>query len=163
MHVDLPLMSDMHVHLRQGVMLRNVAQWTGSCCSHCLVMPNTVPSVATAADVASYRTEVVEAFKHYPHCKPLMTFKLSPSTTADKVMAMRGLTVAGKLYPEGVTTNSGDGISRKILERPHDYPNFMDALGAMEQAGMVLCLHGEMPDEFCMDREVQFYEFVRYI
>ena len=163
MHIDLPLLSDMHVHLRQGAMLRDVAHWTGRCCAHALVMPNTVLPVTTAADVMSYQTEVWAALRTCTRCKPLMTFKLLPSTTADMVTAMRGLAVAGKLYPEGVTTHSSDGISRRMLERPLTCSNFTDALGAMEQADMVLCLHGEMPGEFCLDREVMFREFVRWV
>jgi dihydroorotase len=56
--------------------------------------------------------------------------------------------VAGKLYPEGVTTNSSDGV-RDVLA-------LADVFAAMSDAGMVLCLHGESPDAFCLDREESF-------
>mgnify|MGYP001558006132 FL=1 len=56
--------------------------------------------------------------------------------------------IAAKLYPVGMTTNSDDGIS-DILAM---YPVF----AAMERAGMVLCLHGEKPGVFTLDREGAF-------
>jgi dihydroorotase len=55
-----------------------------------------------------------------------------------------------KYYPEGVTTNSSDGIHPDKLEVV--YP----VLEAMEKLGMVLCIHGEHPDHEVLDREKAF-------
>jgi dihydroorotase len=69
----------------------------------------------------------------------------TPATIRDAAAA--GV-VAAKLYPEGVTTNSGDGV-RDVLA-------LGEVFAAMSDAGLVLCLHGESPDAFCLDREERF-------
>ena len=44
-----------------------------------------------------------------------------------------------KSYPKGVTTNSGSGIE--------DYSVYYPTFKAMEEEGMVLNLHGEVPSD----------------
>jgi dihydroorotase len=56
--------------------------------------------------------------------------------------------VAGKYYPAGVTTNSHDGVS--------DFESVFPVIEIMERLGFVLCVHGEEPGEFCLDREESF-------
>jgi dihydroorotase len=121
-------------------------------------MPNTEPPVLTGADAERYRKEIVSALPldaagasgaSGAGFEPLMTIKLVPSTTPAVVRdAAAAGVVAGKLYPEGVTTNSSDGV--------RDVMALRDVFAAMSDAGMVLCLHGESPDAFCLDREAQF-------
>jgi dihydroorotase len=78
-----------------------------------------------------------------------MTIKIVPSTTPATIREAKAAgVVAGKLYPEGVTTNSSDGV--------RDFMELADVFGAMAEAGLVLCLHGETPDAFCLDREEAF-------
>jgi len=80
-----------------------------------------------------------------------MTIKLMADTTPEMIhAAYRRCAIAGKLYPEGVTTNSEDGI-KNIHEL---FPVFE----AMGDVGMVLSLHGEVPGVFCMDREKAFLD-----
>jgi dihydroorotase len=142
---------DFHVHLRQGEILAGVLPATALTFGRALVMPNTLPPILTAADAVSYRQAIcVEIAKlGADHFHPLMTIKLVSSTTPQTILAARAAgVVAGKLYPEGVTTNSEDGV--RDLEAL--YPVFEQ----MQACEMVLCLHGESPGVFCMDREQHF-------
>jgi dihydroorotase len=78
-----------------------------------------------------------------------MTLKLVPGMTAEGVSALkRAGAVAGKYYPEGVTTNSEDGIKN----REELYP----ILEALEEEGLVLCVHGEEPEAPVLERERAF-------
>jgi dihydroorotase len=138
---------DMHVHLRQGDMLTEVAPYTAAQCARAIVMPNLTPPILTAEDVVRYREEIEQAAGS--SFKPLMVFKIVPSTTPAMVTELKKVGVtAGKLYPEGVTTNSEDGVK----DIPALYPVFKE----MEKQGIVLCLHGEVPGVFCLDREAAF-------
>ena len=143
---------DWHVHLRDDsdnrltACLAHTAQTFG----RALVMPNLSPPVLTGADVTSYRDSIMKLCRENDlDFQPMMTIKLLPSTTAGMVMAAKAAgAIAGKLYPMGVTTNSEDGWENiKVM-----WPVF----AAMQECDMVLCLHGEEPDEFCMDRESAF-------
>jgi dihydroorotase len=171
MEINLRRIDDLHVHLRQGEMLRAVAPYTSRVCGRCLVMPNTTPPIATADDVIAYRREVADALG--PGCEPLMTIKILPTTTPDVILAARRAgAVAGKVYPAGMTTNSEDGIPGEVLavEPPFGYASylpeprrwkspsraFLDCLSAMQDCGMVLCLHGEMPGFPVLNRELGF-------
>lgn len=158
MHLEIPALSDMHVHMRQGYTIAEVAPFTGRCCAHALAMPNTDPPLLNYVDAVAYG---IELKKQLPWTVPLLAIKLTMGTTPEMVLAahLAGVT-AFKLYPEGVTTNSQDGVHLGCLLCPQEYPLFMDTLGAMENCGLVLCLHGEMPGEFCLDREENFLPFV---
>lgn len=104
--------NDMHVHLRQGDMLVNVLPHTVLQCARALVMPNTMPPVLTAEDVKSYRQSITDLLQSESGFTPLMTFKVAPSTSADEIALLKAQgAIAGKLYPEGVTTNSEGGVT----------------------------------------------------
>ena len=141
---------DWHVHLRDADMLKAVAPDTARHFARALVMPNLTPPVCTGADALAYRERILAATEGSGF-EPLMTIKLFPGTTAEVVKSAKGVgVIAGKLYPQGVTTNSEDGWSEiEALD---------GAFAAMEEAGLVLCLHGEAPDAFCIDREERFVE-----
>jgi dihydroorotase len=178
MEISLRRVDDLHVHLRQGELLKAVARETSRVCGRCLVMPNTTPPVVTAGDVLAYRREVADALG--PGCEPLMTIKILPTTTPDVILAAKEAgAVAGKVYPCGITTNSEDGIPRESLETEPPFGfsgslyqerewvnpdrNFLDCLAAMEQCGMVLCVHGEMPGFPVLNRELGFLGTVALI
>ncbi len=138
---------DFHVHLRQGAECGNFARDARAAgFARVLVMPNTLPPITTAAALNSYRREIEVAA---PGLSALMTFKIHPKLDRVALAALKAAgAVAGKLYPEGVTTNSEDGVRR--LE---------DAYGVfalMEELNLVLCLHGEHPEAFSLDREAAF-------
>jgi len=122
-----------------------------------LIMPNTLPPISDSPGLTEYRAAIVRLAQAVnPAYQPLMTFKLFPVATlapsGDLAGVLAGLklagAVAGKLYPAGVTTNSSDGVADLELL----YPVFE----AMQETGLVLCVHGEEPDAFCLDREAAF-------
>ncbi|MBP7862815.1 dihydroorotase [bacterium] len=149
---------DMHVHLRQGEMLESVLPYTAMQCERALVMPNLTPPILNANDVINYRQQIMEVLSKSKgkFFAPLMTFKIVPSTSAAEIDGLKQAgTIAGKLYPDGVTTNSEGGVS--------DFKALYPVYKAMEESGLVLCLHGEMPHAFSLDREFEFLSVLKDI
>jgi dihydroorotase len=149
-HIVIRKPDDFHLHLRQGSFMRRLAPYTAAHFGRALIMPNTDPPVCTADDAVAYRNEILSVV---PEFDPLMTIKLVPYTTRDMILHAHAVgVIAGKLYPQGVTHNSADGVSdiRKL------YPVF----AAMSECGMVLSLHAEVPgkDVYCLDREEEFID-----
>lgn len=139
---------DFHLHVRQGELLRAVVPHTANDFARALIMPNTTPPIADADAVRRYRDEINRASGKF---EPLMTIKVTPETSPGTVRAARVAgAIAGKLYPEGVTTNSADGV--------RDFRQLSPTFAAMADEGMVLCVHGEDPDAFCLDREAVFLD-----
>ncbi len=137
---------DFHVHLRQDELLElTVGHCSESFC-RAIVMPNTIPPIASVETINEYK-EKIEFFNS--EFKPLMTFKLLKSLTADDIIAMQEAgALAGKLYPAGSTTNSSDGIK--------DWREIAHLLTVMSDVGLVLSIHGEDPSVFSLDREKAF-------
>jgi dihydroorotase len=145
------------VHLRDGDVLKGVCRYTSSVFERALVMPNLTPPIRTGHDVASYRERIMSAHgSERESFTPLMTFKIMPNMLPNDVAAcVAAGAVAGKLYPEGVTTNSEDGVKSFFSVEP--------VFAELERLGAVLCLHGETPGVFCMDREKAFLHDLRKI
>jgi dihydroorotase len=141
---------DFHVHLRDGWTLKQVLPATAEVFARALVMPNTTPPILNASDAIRYRSEILgECGKG--GFTPLMTIQITDATVPETVRtASQAGVVAGKLYPVGVTTNSENGAT--------DIKALYQVFGEMERAGMVLCLHGEEPGEFCLERESYFLD-----
>jgi len=111
-------------------------------------MPNLVPPVRSAAALLSYRDAIAAAA---PGLVPLMVFKIFPDLTDSDISSLASAgAVAGKVYPEGVTTNSEDGI--------RDLRQILPLMPAIERADLVVCCHGEKPGVFSLDREEAFLE-----
>jgi dihydroorotase len=142
-------------------LLKEVAPFTDRCCAYAVVMPNLTPPVTTVERLGDYWATVQAELRN---TTPLVTFKLVETTTPAVVRALQFAGAsAGKLYPEGVTTNSVGGISRTCLDHPERFPIFLDALSEMERLDLALCLHGETPGAFCLDREREFLPFVGWL
>lgn len=154
--IEIRRVDDMHVHLRQGEMLKNVLPYTAGQCARALVMPNTTPPVLTAEDLNRYRSEILAELETGRDFEPLMTFKVVPALKVDEVEKLKQAgAVAGKLYPEGVTTNSADGVK--------DFKELYPVYEAMEREDLVLCIHGEVPGVFSLDRESAFLSTLKEI
>ena len=145
---------DWHLHLRDGAMLRAVAPWTARVFARAIVMPNLSPPVTTVAAAVAYRERIVAAVG--PDFTPLMTCYLTDDADPDEIVGgfADGVFTACKLYPANATTNSAHGVTDVAKIRP--------VLAAMEKAGMVLCVHGEVTDPAIdvFDREAVFLERV---
>lgn len=146
---------DFHAHLREEAMMRAMARLTAAQFARAVIMPNTLkPPIRTAGDAFNYRQQIVEATRRMDFA-PIMTIKLYPNTTPEVIKgAFQTGVKAAKIYPEGVTTNSEDGVSLDNLEVLHP------AFRAMEEVGILLLLHGEAPGHFCLDREVVFLNYL---
>ena len=145
---------DWHVHLRDGDMLRGVAPYTARQFGRAIVMPNLSPPVTTTANARAYRERIMTAIPEGPAFEPLMTAYLTDRTDPADLAAgkAQGVLVAAKLYPANATTNSAQGVS--------DIERLAPVFAAMEECGLVLCVHGEVtdPDVDVFDREAVFIE-----
>jgi dihydroorotase len=145
---------DWHVHLRDGDMLRGVAPYTARQFGRAIVMPNLVPPVTTAAQARAYRARILDAVPAGLDFQPLMTAYLTDHTDPADLVAGKadGVFIAAKLYPANATTNSAFGVS--------DIARLAPVFAAMEECGLVLCVHGEVtdPDVDVFDREAVFIE-----
>ncbi|MGQ9482105.1 dihydroorotase [Chloroflexus sp.] len=136
---------DMHLHLREGAMLRLVAPFSAAQFAGAVIMPNLVPPVDNADRLARYHEEIRAAVDPYPFL-PLMTLFFRPYD-AQTLRALQEHIFAIKLYPEGVTTNSIGGVSDLTAIEP--------TLTMMEELGIPLLVHGESHG-FVLDREAEF-------
>ena len=145
---------DWHLHLRDGAALEAVAGASARVFGRAIVMPNLRPPVLTTSDAAAYRARILSALPEGTGFTPLMTLYLTDRTAPDEIVRARdsGFVHAVKYYPAGATTNSDSGVTALA----NAYP----ALAAMERAGMVLSLHGEVTDPGVdvFDRERVFVE-----
>jgi dihydroorotase len=147
---------DFHVHVRQGDLLAPMVRATARYFKRALIMPNTDPPILTGETAGEYQDDIISVSP--PGFQPLMTIKIVPQTTTYQIrFAYSKGIVAGKLYPDGVTTGSANGV--------RDFKALAPVFSAMEEVGLVLCLHGEDPgkDVFCLDREERFLETLQWI
>lgn len=144
---------DMHVHLRRGAMLKTVAPYTARYFRAAVIMPNTDPPILTIHDADEYRREIITACENRKDFTPLMTLKLTPQTQAKDLTAAKvhGI-IAGKFYPEGVTTGSQDGF-RKLSDAYH-------LLEVMQDYDLPLSIHAEKPGADPLLAEQLFLEEV---
>ena len=138
---------DMHLHLRDAVMLETVAPLTAYSYSGAIIMPNLVPPVDTLEAVKAYRERIMASVPN-DYFEPYMTLfyknydRKFLESVADDITAI-------KLYPAGITTNSEGGVSSFDIEE------MRTTLEAMSDLEIPLCVHGET-DGFVMDREAEF-------
>ena len=141
---------DMHLHLRDGEMLRTVAPLSAESFSGAIVMPNLVPPVTSKEEAAAYLQRIKEAIGD-ANFTPYMTLFFKAEYDYATLKAAKEIITAIKLYPAGITTNSEGGVSGFELE------TLRPALEAMSELGIPLCVHGETGG-FVMDREKEFAE-----
>ena len=147
---------DWHLHLRDGDMLKGIAPESARDFARAIVMPNLVPPVVTGAQARAYRDRILAALPAGSAFRPLMTLYLTEETDADDLIAAHdaGIVTAVKLYPAGATTNSASGV--------RDFDKVQPVLERMAEAGVPLCVHGEVtdPDVDIFDREAVFIDTV---
>jgi len=150
---------DFHVHLREGVVMQTVVPYTAKVFGRALVMPNLKNPITTGEMATEYEDEILHATdkpEMSGFTQSLMTIKLTQETSPVIIAAAASADVkAVKLYPEGVTTNSENGV--------RDVDALTDTFRAMSDVGMVLCIHAEEPGVFSLDREIAYLERVQKI
>jgi len=148
---------DFHLHLRDGVVLKDTVAVSARDFTKVIVMPNTVPPIINAHQARKYKERICAEIPESSTFKPLMTLYLTDNTTTAMVAESKdmGDVFALKYYPAGVTTNSDQGVT--------DIKNTYSAIEAMIDAGLPLLIHGEVndPDVDIFDREKVFID--RYL
>lgn len=139
---------DMHLHLRDGDMLKLVGPLTSNTFSGALIMPNLVPPITNKEALLSYKDRINEACKGDKFI-PYVTLFFKNDYSYEFLEEVRKDIIGIKLYPAGITTNSETGVSSMNVEvlRP--------TLESMSKLGIPLCIHGET-NGFVMDREKEF-------
>jgi len=156
MELKLTRPDDWHLHLRDDALMHSVLPDTARQFARAIVMPNLRPPVTTTAQALAYRSRILAALPVGMPFEPLMTLYLTDNTLAGEIRRAKqsGLVHALKLYPEGATTNSDEGVT--------DLRKTYAALEEMQRCGMPLLVHGEVTDPAVdvFDREAVFIECV---
>ena len=146
MEITLNSPLDMHLHLRDGDMLKLTAPLSADFAG-AVIMPNLVPPVTTAEMMQSYAERITSALDGAPFT-PYMTLFFTALGEKELQAAKDTPGFFGfKLYPAGITTNSEGGVS--------DIAKADSTLRLMEEMGIPLLVHGESHG-FVMDREAEF-------
>ncbi|MEO5797568.1 MAG: dihydroorotase [Rhodoferax sp.] len=144
---------DWHLHVRDGEALHTVVPHAAAQFGRALIMPNLRPPVTSTAQALAYKERILAAVPAGINFEPLMSLYLTDSLPPDEIARAKDAgVVAAKLYPAGATTNSDAGVTdlRKVYK----------TLEAMQRAGMLLLVHGEVtsPDIDLFDREAVFID-----
>jgi dihydroorotase len=144
---------DWHLHVRDGDALNTVVPHTAAQFGRAIIMPNLRPPVTTAAQALAYKARIQAAVPAGMTFEPLMTLYLTDKLPPDEISRAKDAgIVAAKLYPAGATTNSDAGVT--------DLRKTYKTLEAMQRAGMLLLVHGEVTstDIDLFDREAVFID-----
>ena len=134
---------DMHLHIRQGDMLKKVLPETTRQFSGAVIMPNTIPPITSLEGVLKYKKEILECDNNFT---PLMDVFLQ-NFTEEEIIALKPHIFGMKFYPDGITTNSDSGIN-SIEEI---YPT----LELLAKHNIPLSIHGETNGSM-LQREREF-------
>jgi|CXWL01.1.fsa_nt_gi dihydroorotase len=144
---------DFHVHLRQGELMPHLVREAAKVFQRVLVMPNTLPPIVVPENLKAYEDKLKSVGTGLGF---LMTFKIFEGLDNTMLTGLKNVgAIAGKLYPQGVTTNSEDGIT--------DIEKLFPVFSAMQELDVVLCLHGEVPEIEDLKREQAFLPMLKKI
>ena len=137
--LTLPIFDDLHVHLREGDMAKEVLKQTKlGGVGRVMAMPN-LGSPLTTADKASNYIDFVNSQDH--GLDILFSLYLGHDTTPDEIDKAKLLGIKNiKMYPAGVTTNSNFGVN--------NIKTFYPVLEVMQQNNFIFNIHGEVPSNF---------------
>ena len=136
---------DMHLHIRQGDMLKNVLPQTTQQFAGAVIMPNTIPPITSLEGVLEYKKEIFEvANKKY--FTPLMDVFLQVFTEKE-IQALKPHIFGMKFYPDGITTNSNSGIN--------SIEDIYPTLELLAKYNIPLSIHGETNGSM-LEREREF-------
>ncbi len=156
MKLTIPAIDDFHIHLRNDERMpiaTSLLRQGGVCRG--IVMPNIVPA---AVETAEQATQYIERLKTVePNFTYLGSIKLTPQTSEQMIkdaVASPAVTI-GKQYPAGVTTNSENGVT--------DITSMYEIYEWMQEYGLSLSLHGEMPKTPVLEAEKAFLPILRQL
>jgi len=149
----IPRPDDMHLHLREGKMLKVVSQHSASQFGRAIIMPNLKNPVINTELAHKYYDEIKKYTKTHQF-EPLMTIYFNEGLTLEELKKIKASSkiIGIKLYPKGATTNSNDGID--------SFESGYKIFEMMEELDIPLLIHGEVNDKSVdiFDRERIFIE-----
>lgn len=152
--ITLSRPDDWHLHLRDGLALKDTVAATARCFGRAIIMPNLTPPITTFNDALAYKERIEEALHSKSDFLPLMVLYLTDKTPVEEIekAAQCDTVVACKLYPAGATTNSDSGVT--------DIQKLYPVLEKMQYCGVKLLVHGEVTtaETDIFDREKVFIE-----
>jgi len=156
MEVTLLRPDDWHLHLRDGPALASVVGHSAERFARAIIMPNLKPPIVSTEAALAYRQRILEVLPEGSCFQPLLALYLTDNTLSKEVQKAKqsGYVKAVKYYPAGATTHSDRGVT--------DVRKVFGVLGALEEVGMPLLVHGEVTDPAVdiFDRERVFIERV---
>ena len=145
---------DMHLHLRDGAVLRSVVKYSSHDFGRAIIMPNIIPPITSTAMAKIYKNQILAALPTGHLFDPLMTLYLTDSTDEKELQlgVEEGVLSAVKLYPAGATTNSELGVTK--------IENVFPIFETLVDLNLPLLVHGEIVDSKVdiFDREKVFIE-----
>ena len=149
----IPRPDDMHLHLREGKMLKVVSQHSASQFGRAIIMPNLKNPIINTELAHIYYDEIKKHTKTLQF-EPLMTIYFNDGLTLEELKKIKASSkiIGIKLYPKGATTNSNDGID--------SFESGYKIFEMMEELDIPLLIHGEVNDKNVdiFDRERIFIE-----
>ena len=149
----IPRPDDMHLHLREGKMLKVVSQHSANQFGRAIIMPNLKNPVINTELAHIYYDEIKKHTKTLQF-EPLMTIYFNEGLTLEELKKIKASSkiIGIKLYPKGATTNSNDGID--------SFESGYKIFEMMEELDIPLLIHGEVNDKSVdiFDRERIFIE-----
>ena len=145
---------DWHLHLREGVVLKNILKFSSDFFGRAIIMPNTKNPITSIERGVAYKNSICSLLSKTSTFKPLMTIYLTESISIDEIKRgfLDNIFFAAKLYPANATTNSLYGVKNiKKIYRVFEL---------MQEIGMPLLIHGEVSDPMVdiFDREEVFID-----
>ncbi len=142
---------DFHLHLRDEKALLLTVPHAAEQFNRVTVMPNLQPAVDTTAAALAYLARIESCIPADCNLTPLMTLYLTDKLTHEELVKAQNAGIAAvKLYPQGATTNSAQGVA--------DISLFEETFAHMAELGIKLLIHGEVSDSQIdiFSREKQF-------
>lgn len=152
MSLSLATPLDMHLHLREGEMLRLVAPFSAAQFAGGVIMPNLIEPVDTLARLRAYRSAVADACGNQTFT-PFMTLFFR-DYSREELIAARDEIIGLKLYPAGITTQSEAGV--------RDFDRIGPIVALLEELDIPLLVHGETGG-FVMEREREFLAVYQWL
>ncbi|MDF1758185.1 MAG: dihydroorotase [Legionellaceae bacterium] len=152
LNISIVRPDDWHVHFRDDEILKDTVRASAKHFHRALIMPNLDPPLTNISSVLDYRSRIMRKLTNDGKFKPYMTLYLNKTLLPEEIYNIKSepSILGTKLYPKGATTNSAHGVnSIKDL-----YPHFE----ALQDADLVLQIHGEVTHSDIFDREKLFIE-----
>jgi len=136
---------DFNVNFRQGAVFRTAVRHTGKYFARALVMPSCEPPLLSASDVERYLWQVRTEGGDKRPGTVLAAMRITPTTTPRMISEAKDVIAAAAIYMSDFGETVADVLAG--IGQQHD------TLKELQDANIVLSLHGDLGGEFCLDRE----------